>query len=52
MGRIVIFVGRIVNAGKDPKGEPRYAIYIPKKIHNKILDLVGKEIIIELKEPD
>jgi len=52
MGRVITFIGRIIRSGTDPYGEPRLIIYIPKKLHEKVKDLEGKEIVIELKELD
>ncbi|NON62079.1 hypothetical protein HLB03_05095 [Acidianus sp. DSM 29099] len=48
----IVFHGSISPNGKDRYGEERYAIHIPKRLRDEIKDLVGKEMIIIVIQPD
>ena len=38
--------------GHDKYGDPKYAIYVPKAVHDKIRDMLDKEVIVVVILPD
>ena len=48
----VTFHSKIFSMGHDKYGDPKYAIYVPKSIHEKIKGLLEKEVIVIVILPD
>jgi len=42
----VIFHSKISSMGHDKYGDPKYAIYVPKSVHEKIKGLLDREVIV------
>jgi len=47
-----VFKSRIVSAGYDKYGNPRYSISIPKEVVEKVKHLHGREVIVHVIVPD
>ena len=47
-----VFKSRIISAGYDKHGNPRYSVSIPKEMVEKIKHLHGKEVIVHVIVPD
>jgi len=48
----VIFHSKISSMGHDKYGDPKYAIYVPKSVHEKIKGLLDGEVIVIVILPD
>jgi len=48
----VTFHSKISSMGHDKYGDPKYAIYVPKNVHEKIKGLMEKEVIVIVILPD
>ncbi|QXJ28061.1 hypothetical protein J5U23_00929 [Saccharolobus shibatae B12] len=48
----VTFHSKIFSMGHDKYGDPKYAIYVPKAIHNKIKEMLDREVIVIVILPD
>ena len=42
----VTFHSKISSMGHDKYGDPKYAIYVPKSVHEKIKGLLDREVIV------
>jgi hypothetical protein len=51
MGQVT-FHSKISSMGHDKYGDPKYAIYVPKSVHDKIKGLLDKEVIVIVILPD
>ena len=47
-----VFKSRVISAGYDKYGNPRYSISIPKEVVEKIKRLHGREVIVHVIVPD
>jgi len=47
-----VFKSRIISAGYDKYGKPRYSISIPRSVVEKIKHLHEKEVIVHVIVPD
>ncbi len=47
-----VFRSRVVSAGFDKYGNPRYAISIPRGIVDKVKHLRGRDVIVHIIVPD
>ena len=48
----VVFRATVSSMGRDRYGSPKYAIYVPKAVHDKVRGLVGKEVVVIVILPD
>ena len=48
----VTFRSRISSMGHDKYGDPKYAIYVPKAVHDKIKEMLDKEVVVVVILPD
>ena len=51
MGQVT-FHSKISSMGHDKYGDPKYAIYVQKSVHDKIKGLLDKEVIVIVILPD
>ena len=47
-----MFRATVSPMGRDRYGSPKYAIYVPKAVHDRVKDMVGREVVVIVILPD